>query len=130
MWDVVGMARNEEGLKNALTRIQEIKKLFWSEVYIPGKEDDLNVELEKALRLSDFIDIGELMARDGLNRNESCGGHFREEYQTPEGEALRRDDLYSYVACWKFEGEGNVPEMLIEPLDYEFVQRQTRNYKA
>jgi len=90
----------------------------------------LNTELEKALRLADFIDIGELMALDGLNRNESCGGHFREEYQTPDGEALRDDEHYSYVACWKYKGDDQEPELIKEPLDYEFVERQQRNYKA
>ena len=96
MWDFVGMGRTAEGLKTALVKIKEIKKEFWSNVYIPGTAEGLNVELEKALRLADFIEIGELMARDALNREESCGGHFREEYQTPEGEALRQDDKFSY----------------------------------
>ena len=130
MWEFVGMARNKEGLETALEKIQEIKKEFWTNVRIPGKAADLNTELEKALRLSDFIEIGELMARDALNREESCGGHFREEYQTPEGEALRQDDKFSYVACWKYEGENKAPELLKEPLDYEFVVRQQRNYKS
>ena len=130
MWDFVGMGRTAEGLKTALMKIKEIKKEFWSNVYIPGTAEGLNVELEKALRLADFIEIGELMARDALNREESCGGHFREEYQTPEGEALRQDDKFSYVSCWKYQGEDQEPELIKEPLDYEFVQRQTRNYKA
>lgn len=130
MWDFVGMGRTAEGLKTALVKIKEIKKEFWSNVYIPGAAEGLNVELEKALRLADFIEIGELMARDALNREESCGGHFREEYQTPEGEALRQDDKFSYVSCWKYQGEDQEPELIKEPLDYEFVQRQTRNYKA
>ncbi|MDD6211449.1 MAG: fumarate reductase/succinate dehydrogenase flavoprotein subunit [Bacteroidales bacterium] len=130
MWDFVGMARTKEGLETALTKILEIKKEFWSNVRIPGNAEDLNTELEKALRLSDFIEIGELMARDALDREESCGGHFREEYQTPEGEALRRDDLFSYVSCWKYEGEDKAPELLKEPLDYEFIVRQQRNYKS
>src|SRR5574344_386838 len=130
MWDFVGMGRTAEGLKEALKKIREIKKLFWSEVFIPGTADDLNVELEKAIRLADFIEIGELMALDGLDREESCGGHFREEFQTPEGEALRQDDKFSYVSCWKFNGEDKEPTLIKEPLDYEFVKRQTRNYKA
>lgn len=130
MWDFVGMARNKEGLKIALDKIKEIRKEFWSNVYVPGNEMDFNVELEKAIRLADFIEIGELMARDGLQREESCGGHFREEYQTEEGEAMRDDDKFSYVGCWKYTGEGNEPEMLKEQLDYEFVKRQQRNYKA
>ena len=130
MWEFVGMGRTEAGLKTALEKIKEIRKLFWSEVYVPGRVDDLNVELEKALRLADFIEIGELMARDALMREESCGGHFREEYQTPEGEALRQDDKFSFASCWKYMGEGQEPVMLKEPLDYEFVTRQTRNYKS
>lgn len=130
MWDFVGMGRTADGLKTAIEKIAEIKKLFWSQVYVPGDKSHLNVELSKALRLADFIEIGDLMARDALNRNESCGGHFREEYQTPEGEALRQDDKYSYVSCWKYMGEGNEPKMLKEKLDYEFIKRQTRNYKS
>ena len=130
MWEFVGMGRTAEGLKKAIERIQEIRKEFWSDVFIPGKKDDFNVELAKALRLADFIEIGELMARDALVREESCGGHFREEYQTPEGEALRQDDKFSFVSCWQYEGEGKEPKMYKEPLDYEFVVRQTRNYKA
>ena len=129
MWDFVGMARTKESLTTALEKIKGIRKEFWSNVYIPGNKTDLNVELEKALRLADFIEIGELMARDALNREESCGGHFREEYQTAEGEALRQDDKFSYVACWKYRGEGVEPELLKEPLDYEFTERKTRNYK-
>ncbi len=130
MWDCVGMGRNEAGLKHAIERIQEIRKTFWSEVFIPGDAKNFNVELEKAIRLADFIEIGELMARDGLNREESCGGHFREEHQTPEGEAMRHDDKFAYVSCWEYQGEGKEPKMLKENLDYEFVVRQTRNYKA
>lgn len=130
MWDYVGMGRTAEGLKEGLRRIQEIRKDFWSNVFVPNKVEGMNVELEKALRLADFIEIGELMARDALNREESCGGHFREEYQTPEGEALRNDEDFSYASCWKFNGEGKEPEMIKEPLDYEFIVRQQRNYKA
>lgn len=130
MWDFVGMGRTAEGLKTAIEKIQGIRKTFWSEVFIPGSKADFNVELEKALRLADFIEIGELMARDALHREESCGGHFREEFQTPEGEALRQDDKFSYAACWEYQGDGKEPKMLKEPLNYEFVVRQTRNYKA
>ncbi len=130
MWDFVGMGRTKEGLETALTKIKAIKKEFWSNVFIPGKADDLNNELEKALRLSDFIEIGELMARDALMREESCGGHFREEYQTPEGEALRQDDKFSFASCWKYTGDDQEPELLKEELNYEFVKRQTRNYKS
>jgi len=130
MWDFVGMGRTKETLEKALARIKEIRKEFWSNVFVPGDSVDLNVELEKALRVADFIEIGELMARDGLNREESCGGHFREEYQTPEGEALRDDEKFSYASCWKFNGEGQEPELIKEALDYEFVHRQQRNYKS
>ncbi|MDR3652084.1 MAG: fumarate reductase/succinate dehydrogenase flavoprotein subunit [Paludibacter sp.] len=130
MWDFVGMGRNKAGLETALEKIKEVRKEFWTNVYIPGKEVDLNNELEKALRLADFIEIGELMARDALMREESCGGHFREEYQTPEGEALRNDEEFSFASCWKFTGEGNEPELLKEALDYEFIHRQQRNYKS
>lgn len=130
MWDFVGMGRTKESLETALTKIKEVKKEFWSNVRIPGEANNLNTELEKALRLADFIEIGELMARDALNRNESCGGHFREEYQTPEGEALRDDKNYSYASCWKYTGEDKEPELIKEALDYEFIERQQRNYKA
>ena len=129
MWEYVGMGRTKAGLETAIAKIAEIRKEFWSNVFIPGTEDDLNVELEKALRLADFIEIGDLMARDALQREESCGGHFREEYQTPEGEALRQDDKFSFASCWKYMGEGVEPVMLKEPLDYEFTERKTRNYK-
>ncbi|MDR0829337.1 MAG: fumarate reductase/succinate dehydrogenase flavoprotein subunit [Prevotellaceae bacterium] len=129
MWDFVGMARTEESLKTAIEKIKAIKKEFWANVYIPGKADDLNGELEKALRLADFLEIGYLMALDGLNREESCGGHFREEYQTPDGEALRQDDKFSYVSCWKYTGDDSDPELLKEDLTYEFTERKQRNYK-
>ncbi|MDH6313325.1 succinate dehydrogenase / fumarate reductase flavoprotein subunit [Parabacteroides sp. PFB2-10] len=129
MWDFVGMARNAEGLKGAIESLKELKKEFWSNVRIPGEANDLNVELEKALRLADFLEIGELMAHDAYDRQESCGGHFREEYQTEEGEAMRRDDQFSYVSCWEYQGEDKDPVMYKEALDYEFVVRQQRNYK-
>ena len=130
MWDFVGMARTKESLQKALTGIEEVKKDFWTNVRIPGDVNELNVELEKALRLIDFIEVGMLMARDGLNREESCGGHFRTEYQTPEGEALRDDKNFSYVACWKYTGENSEPELNKEDLNYQFVKVQTRNYKS
>ena len=129
MWDFVGMGREKEGLEKAIVQLKALKKEFWSDVRIPGKADDLNVELEKALRLADFIEIGELMARDAHDREESCGGHFRLEHQTPEGEALRHDDQFAYVSCWEYQGEDQDPVLLKEPLDYEFVVRQQRNYK-
>ncbi len=130
MWDFVGMGRTKESLETALEKIKDIRREFWSNVFIPGSAEDMNPELEKALRVADFIEIGELMARDALLREESCGGHFREEYQTEDGEALRNDDKFSYVACWKYAGEGVEPELIKENLDYEFIQRQQRNYKA
>ena len=129
MWDFVGMGREREGLEKAIVELKALKKEFWSDVRIPGKADDLNVELEKALRLADFIEIGELMARDAHDREESCGGHFRLEHQTPEGEALHHDDQFAYVSCWEYQGEDQDPVLLKEPLDYEFVVRQQRNYK-
>jgi len=130
MWDFVGMARNKKGLEHALERIREIRKEFWSNVFVPGKADDLNTELEKALRVADFIEIGELMARDAILREESCGGHFREEHQTEEGETLRNDKEFAFVSCWKYNGEGEEPSLFKEMLAYEFVERDQRNYKA
>ncbi len=129
MWEYVGMGRTEQSLKTALAELEKVEKVFWSDLRVVGVADTLNVELEKALRLLDFIEIGKLMAYDALNREESCGGHFREEHQTPEGEALRHDDQFSYVACWEFQGEGKSPELLKEPLNYEYIKVQTRNYK-
>ena len=129
MWDFVGMGRTAEGLKEGIKKIDAIKKEFWTNVYIPGEANSLNNELEKALRLADFIEIGRLMAVDALHREESCGGHFREEYQTPEGEALRQDDKFAYVGCWKYMGDDKEPQLIKEPLDYEFTERKTRNYK-
>lgn len=130
MWDFVGMGRDAEGLKAAIQKLSDLKKEFWSDLRIPGSGNDLNVELEKALRLADFIEIGELMAHDALDREESCGGHFRLEHQTEEGEALRHDDKFAYVSCWQYQGEDKAPVMLKEPLDYEFIVRQQRNYKS
>lgn len=129
MWDFVGMGRNKAGLEKALTEIKQIKKEFWSDVFIPGQGDDLNTELEKALRVADFLEIGELMARDALVREESCGGHFREEHQTGEGEALRHDEDFSFVSCWQYAGEDKEPTLLKEELNYEFTKVQQRNYK-
>jgi succinate dehydrogenase / fumarate reductase flavoprotein subunit len=129
MWDFVGMGRTKEGLEHAIQRIAEIKKEFWTNVRIPGNTTGMNIELEKASRLADFIVIGELMARDALNREESCGGHFREEYQTEEGEALRQDDKFAYVGCWEYKGNDVEPELHKEPLIYESVSMVQRNYK-
>ena len=129
MWDNVGMARNEAGLKVAIEKIAALKADFWKNVYVAGDNDQFNQELEKALRLVDFFEIGELMARDALNRNESCGGHFREEMQTEEGETKRDDENYMYVAAWEYKGEDVEPELHKEPLVYENIKIATRNYK-
>lgn len=129
MWDYVGMGRTEESLKIALKKLEEVEKIFWSDLLVPGEANSLNIELEKALRLLDFIEVGKLMAYDALNREESCGGHFRQEYQTSEGEALRNDDEFSYVSCWIYKGEDKKPELLKEYLNYEYTKVQTRNYK-
>ena len=129
MWEYVGMARNEAGLKKAIVELDRIKKEFWSNVYVAGEEGNFNQELEKALRLADFIEIGKLMAIDALNRKESCGGHLREESQTPEGEAKRDDENFMYVAAWEYKGEDAEPQMHKEPLKYENIVVATRNYK-
>ena len=128
MWEYVGMARTEAGLKKAIELIEDLKKEFWSNVYVAGDTDVFNQELEKALRVADFLEIGELMARDALNRNESCGGHFREEMQTEEGETKRDDENYMYVAAWEYKGESE-PQLHKEPLKFEFAHVATRNYK-
>ena len=129
MWEHVGMGRTKAGLEEGLKKLKAIRETFWKEVYVPGKADTLNVELDKAIRLLDFIEIGELMARDALHREESCGGHFREEHQTPEGEAKRDDANFMYVGCWKYMGEGKEPELYKEMLNYQEIKVQTRNYK-
>ena len=122
------MARNEQGLKQAIAEVQALKKEFWSDVKIPGTVHEYNPELDKAGRVADFIELGELMCIDALNRNESCGGHFREEYQTPDGEALRDDENFMYVADWEFKGDSNW-ELHKEPLQYEVIKPTQRNYK-
>jgi len=130
MWKEVGMARNAEGLKKAIAEIKEIRKDFWNNVFIPGDTKGINVELEKANRVADFLEMGELMAKDALNRNESCGGHFRTEYITEDGEALRQDKDYMYVSVWKYKGDDQEPELIKEPLAYEEIEVKTRNYKT
>lgn len=129
MWDHCGMARNADGLQKALGMIQELRKEFWSDLRIPGGVNELNPELEKALRVADFMELGELMVRDALHRNESCGGHFREEWQTPEGEARRDDENFTYVAAWEFKGVDQTPELHKEELEYENVKLTQRSYK-
>ena len=128
VWDNVGMARNEVGLKGALKEIPKIKDKFWKEISIPGSDKDINQELEKALRIKDFIELAELMAFDALDREESCGAHFREEYQTEENEAERNDQDYKYVAAWKYCKNGK-PELFKEELKYDNVKLKTRSYK-
>ncbi len=128
VWDKIGMARNEAGLKKALAEIPKIKEKFWNDISIPGSDKDVNQELEKALRVKDFIELAELMAFDALNRNESCGAHFREEYQTEENEAERNDQDFKYVAAWDYSENGN-PELFREELKYSNVKLKTRSYK-
>ncbi len=131
LWNYVGMARTKEGLEKAIGMLKDIRKEFDEHVRIPGSKEGLNVELDKAIHLRDFITMGMLMAYDALNRNESCGGHFREESKTEEGEAKRNDEEYMYVACWKYNGSDDVaPELLKEDLNYEYIKVQTRNYKS
>ena len=115
--------------ENERQKIEKIKETFWSDVKIPGDIDEMNVELEKANRVADFIELGEMMAMDALNREESCGGHFREEFQTPEGEALRQDDKFAFVAAWECKGNGNKPELHKEDLKFEALELKQRNYK-
>lgn len=129
MWDYCGMARNKQGLEFAIGRIREIREEFWQNVSVPGSGSDLNQQLENAGRVADFIELGELMCLDALDRNESCGGHFREEYQTPEGEAQRDDENYAYVAAWEYKGENAAPVLNKEPLSFEYVKPAQRSYK-
>ena len=129
MWDNCGMSRNEKDLKKALVQIKDLKNSFWSDVFVPGSDNELNTELEKAGRVADFIELGELMIYDALDRNESCGGHFREEYQTEEGEAFRDDENYTYVSAWEFKGKDKEPKLHKEDLDYKEVTPTQRSYK-
>ena len=128
MWNKCGMARNEEGLKEAIAEIQALKKEFWTDVKIPGEINNMNPELDKAGRVADFIELGELMCKDALNRNESCGGHFREESQTEDGEAKRDDENFSYVSAWEYKGESDWA-LNKEPLSFEIVKPTQRSYK-
>ncbi|MFW5970942.1 MAG: fumarate reductase/succinate dehydrogenase flavoprotein subunit [Desulfovermiculus sp.] len=129
MWENCGMARSEESLKQALQTIPALRDEFWKNVAVPGKDADLNQELEKALRVADFLEFGELMAHDALSRNESCGGHFRIEYQTEDHEAMRDDQNFTYVAAWEFTGVGQKPQLHTEPLHFENVELAVRSYK-
>ena len=129
MWDYCGMARTREGLQKALVEIPKLREEFWANVNVPGSADNLNQALEKAGRVADFIELGELMCRDALEREESCGGHFREEHQYPDGECKRDDENFGHVAAWEFQGEGQAPLRNIEPLNYESVKMSVRSYK-
>ena len=130
MWNKVGMGRNEKGLTEAISEIAALKEEFYKDVYVPGTSAELNPELEKAMRVADFIDLGQLMAMDALQRNESCGGHFREEYQDSEGETLRDDENFSFVGAWEYMGYDISKEILNkEELKYEFIKIAARNYK-
>ena len=129
MWDKVGMARTERGLKEAIQEIREIREDFWKNVKVPGSSEDLNPELEKAGRVADFLELGELFAKDALERNESCGGHFREEYQTEDGEALRDDKNFAYVAAWEYTGKPGEAVLHKEELIFKDIELKTRSYK-
>jgi succinate dehydrogenase / fumarate reductase flavoprotein subunit len=129
MWDYCGMARSAEGLRKALVQIPVLREEFWRNVNVPGSDAELNQALERAGRVADFLELGELMCRDALQRNESCGGHFRVEYQTEEGEALRNDDEYAYVAAWEYKGSTAEPQLHKESLEFEYVPLAQRSYK-
>lgn len=129
MWENVGMARNTESLNDALKRIPEIRQEFWENVNVLGDSNDLNPALEHAGRVADFLEFAELLAYDALQREESCGGHFRTEYQTEDGEALRNDEQYAYVAAWEYKGNDQYPTLHAEPLIYEEVHMTQRSYK-
>lgn len=129
MWNKVGMSRNAKGLKEAISEIKALREEFWSNVKVPGSLDEMNPELEKAGRVADFLELGELFAKDALHREESCGGHFREEYQTEEGEALRDDENFMYVAAWEYKGEPSEAVLHKENLEYENIEVKTRSYK-
>jgi succinate dehydrogenase / fumarate reductase flavoprotein subunit len=129
VWDYCGIARTAEGLQKALQLIPALHEEFWSDLLIPGGPDQVNQELEKAARVADYFELAELMCRDALDRNESAGGHLREEYQTPEGEALRNDEEYAYVAAWEHNGAGKAPTLHKEPLQFETVKPSQRSYK-
>jgi succinate dehydrogenase / fumarate reductase flavoprotein subunit len=129
MWEYCGMARNEAGLTKALSEIPALREEFYKDLRVLGTGDSINQSLEKAGRIADFLELGELMCRDALDRNESCGGHFREESQTEEGEALRRDDEFSYVSAWEWTGDPSNAQLHKEPLEFENVALTQRSYK-
>ena len=129
MWNLCGMARSDEGLRKAVAEITALREDFYRDLRVLGENDELNQSLEKAGRVADFLEFAELLCRDALHRNESCGGHFRVEYQTEDGEALRNDEDYSYVAAWQFTGVGRDPVLHTEPLSFEYVHPTQRSYK-
>ncbi len=129
VWDFIGMARDKQGLESVIGKIRALKAEFWKDVRIPGEVKGLNTELEKANRVADFFELAELMAHDALEREESCGGHFRTEFQTPEGEAKRDDANFMYVAAWEYKGDNQTPQVHKEPLNYEYIEVKARNYK-
>ena len=129
VWEYCGMGRNEAGLNQALERIPALREEFWQNVTVPGSGAEVNQSLEKAGRVADFLELGELMCRDALHRTESCGGHFREESQTEEGEAKRNDEQFSYVAAWGYSGDVSKPELHKEQLNFEYVKPSQRSYK-
>jgi succinate dehydrogenase / fumarate reductase flavoprotein subunit len=129
MWNYCGMARNENGLQTALEEIPALRSEFWKDLRVLGAGEELNQSLERAGRMADYLELGELMCRDALERRESCGGHFREEFQTEDGEALRDDTHFCHVAAWEYGGEGKKPVRHVEPLEFENVHLATRSYK-
>ncbi len=129
LWDNCGMGRSEKSLTRALARIPSLREEFWKNANVPGENESLNMSLERAGRVADFLEFGELMCLDALERQESCGGHFREEFQTPDGEALRNDEAFAHVAAWEYQGEGKKPVRHVEPLIYETIKLATRSYK-
>ena len=129
MWDKCGMARTNEGLKEAINEIKALKDDFWKNVKVPGNAYEMNNELEKAGRVADFLELGELFAKDALHRNESCGGHFREEYATQEGEAKRNDQEFTYVAAWEYAGEPSEAKLHKEGLEFKNIEVKERSYK-
>ena len=128
-WDYCGMARNAKGLEGAIQKIQGLREEFWKNVSVVGANEELNTALEKAGRVADFLEFGELMCLDALERDESCGGHFREEHTTPDGEAKRNDDKFAHVAAWEYKGDGQKPVRNVEPLTFDYVHPTQRSYK-
>tara|TARA_B100000927_G_scaffold280804_1_gene265743 strand:- start:172 stop:951 length:780 start_codon:yes stop_codon:yes gene_type:complete len=129
IWEYCGMARNKKDLEGAIEKVDNLRDEFWKDVMVPGTKDGLNQELEKAGRVADFIELGALMCYDALSREESCGGHFREEYQTPEGEAVRNDDEFAFVSSWEYCGDKVAPKLHKEDLKYENIELKQRSYK-